>query len=349
MFLLCCFCVVFLQHLRTNTRKLYHASEVIVLPIVFSELYYNEMKDSLCQDSRMFREFMKNKLFLITVRTIAHLETLDEGLTPAAVWGEVRDLISELRSVEKQYRAVLVNQFYINYYNTLKVADVDRTVTMIFYCLALTLEAASANPAANPHNELIDAIVEEMIIIGHPILDTLNQGVHAEELRYESLHRQQAYEYVDPLDNTDSSWDSTLKRILAHYAKRVDSQVEPGHQDAFYRFWDCLAADVQLSELMRQPAQIKGDEHAELKTPYNAKLLFNIYGMLYSHGFFKPSIKGETPLSKLVTEHYDLNTHMKTCARYEYFKCESVGARAQFIAADVHVKKRVSDIIKSLF
>lgn len=309
------------------------------------------------EDSRMFREFMKNQLFRSTVRSLTHLETLSDGLTPAEIWVEVNNLLSELRSVNKSDREVMVSQFYINYYHKMRelerggriiprsYQDVDRTVTCIFYCLELCLESNTTDHSANPNHELIEALTLELKTINHPVLDDLRRGISEDVIRYQRLPAS-TQPPVDPLEQLDLDWNTRLEKVFNHYSRRMERFIEQSHYESFCRLWKTLCNDTQVSEQMKVPNLIKGDEHRELCVCYNAKLLFNIYGMLYRRGYFLPSIKGETPLSIQVSEHFDAETGMKVSARYEYFKPESVKIKPQFLGAYPSFYSHIAELLE---
>lgn len=310
------------------------------------------------EDSRKFREFMKTQIFRNASRTLTRLETDAGGLTAAEVWTEVQDLISDLRTLDADDRDIMVSEFYTNTRRKvreiardgLKVfrpdEDVERTVTCIFYCLALCLEATTKDQEHNPHNNLLDALVEEMIRLDHPILSDLHKGIKEDGDRYEARAGKELIEEKDPLQVADE-WTPKLERVFKHYADRMWQYVDRSHADSFNKLWDDLLTDVQVSEVMRLAVPVAGDEHLELGIDYNAKCMFNIYGMLYRRGFFVASIKGETPLACKVTEHYDKRTNNKIKAKYEYFKSEMSGIKTQFKGMSPDIEKHVIGIIEN--
>lgn len=302
---------------------------------------------------------MKTQLFRNASRTLTRLETDAGGLTSAEVWTEVQDLIADLRTLDADDRDIMVSEFYTNtrrkvreiVRDGLKVfrpdEDVERTVTCIFYCLALCLEATTKDQEHNPHNNLLDALVEEMIRLDHPILEDLHKGIKEDGDRFEARAGKELIEERDPLQVEDE-WTPQLARVFKHYADRMWYFVESSHRDAFNRLWDILLTDIMVSQMMKKSQPVAGDEHKELGISFNAKALFNIYGMLYRRGFFVASIKGETPLAAKVTEHYDCETNNKTKAKYEYFKSEMEGIKPQFKGMDADVERHVIGLITNL-
>ena len=314
---------------------------------------------SIQEDKRKFREFIKTQLFRNASRTLIRLETDAGGLTAAEVWTEVQELIGELRTLDADDRDIMVSEFYTNTRRKVREIrrdgrevfrpdeDVERTVTCIFYCLALCLEATTKDQEHNPHNNLLDALVEEMIRLDHPILEKLHKGIKEDGDRFELRDGRELIEEKDPLQ-TEDEWTPKLERVFKHYADRIGKYVERDHRNAFYRLWDILLQDTKVSQVMRQPKPVAGDEHKELGISYNAKAIFNIYGMLFRRGFFDSSIRGETPLAAKLTEHYDCETNNNTKAKYEYFKSEMDEIRDQFRGMDPDVEKHVIGLITTL-
>ena len=91
-----------------------------------------------------------------------------------------------------------------------------------------------------------------------------------------------------------------------------------------------MIEDPVIVAMMREDRGINGDERDELGVAYNAKAIFNIFGMLFKRDFFT-GIKGYEPLAKAVTGHYDSETQKKVYAKAEYFKPEQVGIGRQFL------------------
>ena len=302
---------------------------------------------------------MKTQLFRNASRTLTRLETEVGGLTAAEVWIEVQELIGDLRTLDADDRDIMVSEFYTNTRRKVRAIkrdgrevirpdeDVERTVTCIFYCLALCLEATTKDQEHNPHNNLLNALVEEMIRLDHPILEDLHKGIKEDGDRFESRAGRELIEEKDPLQAEDE-WTPKLERVFKHYADRMWQYVESSHREAFNRLWDILLTDLRASQAMRQPKPVAGDEHKELGINYNAKALFNIYGMLFRRGFFVASIRGETPLAAKLTEHYDCDTNKNTTAKYEYFKSEMNGIRDQFRGMDPDVENYVIGLITTL-
>lgn len=309
------------------------------------------------EDTRKYREFLKSQFFRNSVRTLTSLETDMDGLTPAEIWTEVEHLINELRKTEPEDRELLVSHLHSLTRRNVQVirrdgqevkrtdSDVDRTETCIFYCLALILEATSRDERENPHHYLLDALVKKMMEIDHPILPQLHKGIKGDGEMFEERAGRELIKEDDPLKVADK-WTETLRKVFDHYANRMYSYVKRERRHEFDALWKAFANDGMVSELMKENVPIKGDEQKELETGYNAKALFNIYGLLFRQGFFS-GIRGETPLAKELTEHEDPETKNTVIAKYEYFKSDQAGIKPQFNALDrdmyEHIMKMITE------
>lgn len=296
---------------------------------------------SLEEDSRLYRDFMRTQQFRNASRTIERLETENEGLTPAEVWKEVNDIINYLRGAEAEDRTDMVSQISGNLRRKLKNIerdgehiegrkreDVERSMTAILYCLALRLEAASKDQRTNPHDELIDALVNELDHINHPLLPLFYYYINADGVANE--RKGKMVEVEDPMVVKDG-WQYQMKVIVDHYANRMFGHVDRQRQDAYNRFWNMAMKDMMFSGLLRQKRNIAGDEHVELAVDYNSTFIFNIYGLLYKRGFFC-DIHNWASLAKAVSNHYNAET-LKYCqAKQEYFKFMEAGVLPQFNA-----------------
>lgn len=292
------------------------------------------------EDNKRYREFLSSPQFRYATKAITHYETEDGGLTPAEVWHEVDELFAYLKSVEAENHADMVVQLFSQERRRLKklVRDgetltlekglMERTLTTVFYCMALRLERTCKVQKNNPHNDLIDAIALELARIHHPVLPLLHYTINQDGDSYEARTGKTMSE-LDPMSE-DETWEVALKRVFDHYCNRMWPKVEHTHQERYNKFWDSLVEDSVVGAMMREDRSVKGDEHEELGVVYNAKAIFNIFGMLYKRDFFR-GISGWEPLAKAVTEHYDSKTKKQVHAKAEYFKAtEQVGIPPQF-------------------
>ena len=292
------------------------------------------------EDNKRYREFLNSPQFRYATKAITHYETNDGGLTPAEVWHEVDVLFAYMRGVDAEDHADMVVQLFSQERRRLKNLERDgetlilekelmeRTLTTVFYCMALRLERTCMVQAKNPHNDLIDAIAEELARIHHPLLSLLHYTINKDGDIYEARTGKTMSE-LDPMTENEN-WTVALKRIFDHYSNRMWSQVERSHMERYNKFWDSLIENSVVVAMMREDTSVKGDEHKELGVVYNAKAIFNIFGMLYKRDFFM-GIKGWEPLAKAVTEHYDSETKKRVQAKSEYFKAfEQVGIQQQF-------------------
>jgi len=311
---------------------------------------------SIEEDSRRCREFMRTQLFRNANRTLTRLETEAGGLTPAEVWQEVEGIINELRGMEVDDRDVMVSQITTNLRRKLKKIErddeqvvrgkdeQDRTITCILYCLALRLEATTKQQDENPHNDLLDALVEELDHINHQCLPLLFYFIKADGERNEN--RNQFVEEEDPLRVKDG-WLYQMSVVVNHYANRMNPKVERHGRDAFDRFWDIAQKDMMFSGLLRMKKNIAGDEHTELGFDYNSTFIFNVYGLLYKHAFFNAGeINGWDPLAKAVTYHYDGEKLKYVKAKQEYFKFMEAGILPQYNSMSADQLEHVEGLLK---
>ena len=295
---------------------------------------------SIQEDNARYREFLKSPQFRYATKAITHYEYEAGGLTPAEVWHEVDELFTYLKTVETENHADMVIQLFSQERRRLKSIERDeeeltlnpdqmeRTLTTVFYCMALRLERTSKVQEKNPHNDLIDAITLELARIHHPVLALLHYTINRDGDLYEAKTGKTMSE-LDPM-REDEDWKVSLERIFDHYSdKRMWKYVERSHQERYNKFWDSLIEDDVIVAMMQEDTCVAGAEKKELGVAYNAKAIFNIFGLLYRRGFFT-GINGYEPLAIAVTEHYDGETGKRVHAKAEYFKPEQEGILPQF-------------------
>ena len=266
------------------------------------------------------------------------------------MWHEVDELFAYLKTVEAEDHADMVVQLFSQERRRLKSFERDeeaatlkddqmaRTLTSVFYCMALRLERTSKVQAKNPHNDLIDAIVMELSRIHHPVLALLHYAINQEGDIREARSGKTMSE-LDPMKE-DEDWKVTLEHIFNHYSNRMWDKVEPKHRDRYNKFWDAMIEDDVIVAMMQEDKGVKGDEQKELGVKYNAKAIFNIFGMLYYRDFFT-GIKGYDPLAKAVSEHYDSDSNDKVYAKAEYFKADQDSTKPQFLGFGKDLKERI--------
>ena len=302
------------------------------------------------EDNKRYREFLNSPQFRYATKAITHYETNDGGLTPAEVWHEVDELFAYLKGVEAENHADMVVQLFSQERRRLKTLERDeealtlsqdqmeRTLTTVFYCMALRLERTCKVQKKNPHNDLIDAIVEELGRIHHPVLALLHYTINKDGDIQEAKTGKKMGE-LDPM-REDEDWKVTLERIFNHYSERMWKHVERSHRERYNQFWDAMIEDDVIVAMMQEDTGVKGSEEKELGVTYNAKAIFNIFGLLYTRGFFT-GINGWKPLAIAVTEHYDSETHDQVHARSDYFKPEQVNQEQQFLGFGRDLMERI--------
>ena len=310
---------------------------------------------SIEEDNKRYREFLSSPQFRSATKAITHYETEDGGLTPAEVWHEVDELFAFLKSVEARDHADMVVQLFLQERRRLKTLERDddkqtlagermeRTLTTVFYCMALRLERTCKVQKNNPHNDLIDAITLELARIHHPILALLHVTINEEGDMQEAKTGKKMRE-LDPM-REDEDWKVALGRVFDHYSNRMWDKVERTHQERYNKFWNALIEDSVIVAMMRDDKSVKGDEHEDLGVKYNAKAIFNIFGMLYKRDFFT-GIKGYEPLAIAVTEHYDSESLKKVHAKAEYFKPEQTNTLPQFLGFGNDLRERIVKMMK---
>ena len=306
------------------------------------------------EDNQRYREFLSSPQFRYATKAITHYEYEPGGLTPAEVWHEVDELFAYLKTVEAENHADMVIQLFSQERRRLKSFERDeekltldtnqmsRTLTTVFYCMALRLERTSKVQAKNPHNDLIDAITLELARIHHPVLALLHYTINRDGDLYEAKTGKKMSE-LDPM-REDEDWKVSLERIFNHYSNRMWDKVERSQRERYNKFWNSLIEDPVIVAMMQEDTCVTGAEKKELGVAYNAKAIFNIFGMLYDRGFFT-GINGWKPLAIAVTEHYDIETKKKVQAKAEYFKPEQAGTLPQFLGFSSDVKE---DIVKKM-
>ena len=307
------------------------------------------------EDDSKFRQFMQSEQFKAACKGVRKYEEQAEGLTPAEVWHEVDMILADLKTLEAENRGTYMEEVLVRERRRLtqmeregKIWDrtreqVKRSLTCIFYCLALRLERTSRNQSANPHNELIDAIVEMLEEMRDPVLPLLYKCIKDEGDRMETKSGRKMDE-LNPLAE-DEEWSGQWRKVANHYANRLYNSVKLDRREEYNCVWTALEEDERVSAIMQKFSPLKGDEHKELEVNYNAKAMFNILGLMYRMEFFS-GFGGLKPFATKATEHYDKETNKKVNAKREYFDPEGVNIEQRFVGLTAdeinHVKALLS-------
>ena len=307
------------------------------------------------EDDSKFRQFMQSEQFKAACKGLRKYEEQAEGLTPAEVWHEVDMILADLKTLEAENRGTYMEEVLVRERRRLsqieregKIWDrtreqVKRSLTCIFYCLALRLERTSRNQSANPHNELIDAIVEMLEEMRDPVLPLLYKCIKDEGDRMETKSGRKMDE-LNPLAE-DEDWADQWRKVVNHYANRLYNSVKLDRREEYNCVWTALEEDERVSAIMQKFSPLKGDEHKELEVNYNAKAMFNILGLMYRMEFFS-GFGGLKPFATKATEHYDKETNKKVNAKREYFDPEGVNIEQRFVGLTAdeinHVKALLS-------
>ena len=307
------------------------------------------------EDDSKFRQFMQSEQFKAACKGLRKYEEQAEGLTPAEVWHEVDMILADLKTLEAENRGTYMEEVLVRERRRLsqieregKIWDrtreqVKRSLTCIFYGLALRLERTSRNQSANPHNELIDAIVEMLEEMRDPVLPLLYKCIKDEGDRMETKSGRKMDE-LNPLAE-DEDWADQWRKVANHYANRLYNSVKLDRREEYNCVWTALEEDERVSAIMQKFSPLKGDEHKELEVNYNAKAMFNILGLMYRMEFFS-GFGGLKPFATKATEHYDKETNKKVNAKREYFDPEGVNIEQRFVGLTAdeinHVKALLS-------
>ena len=307
------------------------------------------------EDDSKFRQFMQSEQFKAACKGVRKYEEQAEGLTPAEVWHEVDMILADLKTLEAENRGTYMEEVLVRERRRLsqieregKIWDrtreqVKRSLTCIFYCLALRLERTSRKPSANPHNELIDAIVEMLEEMRDPVLPLLYKCIKDEGDRMETKSGRKMDE-LNPLAE-DEDWADQWRKVANHYANRLYNSVKLDRREEYNCVWTALEEDERVSAIMQKFSPLKGDEHKELEVNYNAKAMFNILGLMYRMEFFS-GFGGLKPFAPKATEHSDKDTNKKVNAKREYFDPEGVNIEQRFVGLTAdeinHVKALLS-------
>lgn len=308
------------------------------------------------EDERKFREFMNSEhpeQFKAACRALHLYETEAQGLTPTEVWNEVGAIINKMKTVEAENRDTFMEHVTLWAKRRLRrleregvlcertEEEVNRSLTCILYCLCLWLERASKDPEKNPHNDILDAVVKTIAIIGHPVLLLLQKAINDEGDRLE-LKSGRVMEELDPLKE-EEEWQKQWEKVARHYAQRLEAKVAAGRRDDYDRVWDTLERDERVAAMMKREAHVQGDEQKELGVRYNAKAVFNILGLMFGKGFFC-GFGGVAPFAKAATEHENKEKREDVSARADYFKPEKYNIEEQFLG----LKPDEMDYVKKL-
>ena len=305
------------------------------------------------KDTVKFRKYMQDEQFKAICDVLVKYEGKLDGLTAAEVWSMTNNILEELKTREAADRDIYMTQVEMNLHRDLQKIERDgkviertkeavrRSITCIFYCLALRLERTSKNPEANPHGDLIDCIVKKLIEMGDPVLKVLYQETKDNGDRRE-VRNGTPMDELNPLAE-EEEWSEQWRRVAEHYAERMYSHVPKDRQNDYNGIWDRLKADEKVSAIMKRASALSGDEHKELGINYNAKAMFNLLGMMYDRGLFS-GFHGVAPFAKAATEHYDKDTNRSISAKKEYFSVEKVGTEPKFIGLEADEMKHIKEI-----
>lgn len=308
------------------------------------------------ESDRKFREFMKSEQFKASCNALRKFEQSEGGLSPEEVWNEVNILIDNLKTVDAKDRDTYVVHLIGHERRRVERIKRDeitlhrngdqirRSLTCIFYCLALRLAQACKDSSRHPHIELIDSIAKMLIDLNDPILPLLYKEINDEGDRREAASGHEIDEF-DPLA-PDEDWTVQVRKVVDHYGERIHKYVSKDMADEYFRIWNELFSDERIIQILRPNAKpLTCSEHETLGVDYNAKALFNILGLINKQGFF-PFFKGADPFARAATEHYHPDTKKRVRAKKEYFTPDNLNIKPSYIGLKPDEIEYVKTILK---
>lgn len=272
-------------------------------------------------DSSKAHDFLKDVQYQNAVFAIRQIETDRGGLTLRQIWEETEKLRERLIGVEKELRDSYLIDWLPDPVKAYKDISENpmRTQMCVLILFALRLIKAERDQAKNPHRELIRAIVrlvgerakEEASLMEDlcKLMRTIDQDGDANEAKGKVV------EFGVDILAPDKEWSEQLREIVELYkgkAYEAGIVAEGALGKLFETEWEVLLQDDWFVAEMRHPT---------LGQPFNLKLLFNFFGMIYRS---VPSvydtwkIKGGQSLARTIG--YNPNARGKNkCYSKEYF------------------------------
>lgn len=266
-------------------------------------------------DSSKAHDFLKDVQYQNAVFAIRQIETDRGGLTLREIWEETEKLREELLGVEKELRdSYLIDHLPVpeKVYHS---KDPMRTQMCVLTLFALRLIRANSDLEKNPHQHIIRAIVRLVLEredkeIFYRLLETINRDGDANEARGNIV------EFGVDILAPEPEWSEQLRAIVERYKEKAyEANIiayGAANEAHFEDIWEALLQDDWFVAEMSHPT---------LEQPFNLKLLFNVYGMIYRS---VPSVyntwkvKGGQSLARTIG--YNPNARGKNkCYTKEYF------------------------------
>ena len=258
----------------------------------------NEMQTQKAHD------FLKDVQYQNAVFAIRQIETDRDGLTLREIWEETEKLRERLLGVEGELRDSYLIDWLPNpekAYGGISKHPV-RTQMCILILFALRLIKAERDQEKNPHREIIRAIVrlvgerakQEAALMEdlRRLIRVIDQDGDANEAKGKVVEFG-----VDILAN-DKEWSEQLREIVELYkGKAYEAGIityGAANKALFEAIWEALLQDDWFVAEMRHPS---------LNQPFNLKLLFNVYGMIFRRVpsvYYASKIRGGQSLAKRI-------------------------------------------------
>ena len=233
-------------------------------------------------DNPTAHDFLKDVQYQNALFAVRQIETDRGGLTLQEIWEETEKLRERLIEVERELRDCYLIDWLpdpVKAYGTLSKHPV-RTQMCVLVLFALRLIKAERDQEKNPHAPIIEAIVR---LVGErakeddalmedlcKLMQTIDQDGDANEAKGKVVEFG-----VDILAN-DKEWSEQLRAIVELYkGKAYEAGIiayGAANEALFEAIWEALLQDDWFVAEMR---------HQTLNQPFNLKLLFNVYGMIY--------------------------------------------------------------------
>lgn len=293
-------------------------------------------------DSSKAHDFLKDVQYQNAVFAIRRIETDRGGLTLRQIWEETEKLRERLIGVEGELRDCYLLDWLPNPVKAYEGSSTNpvRTQMCVLILFALRLIKAERDQAKNPHRELIRAIVrlvgerakEEASLMEDlcKLMRTIDQDGDANEAKGKVV------EFGVDILAPDKEWSEQLREIVERYkGKAYEAGIiayGAANEARFEAIWEALLQDDWFVAEMRHPT---------LEQPFNLKLLFNVYGMIYrcARVIYTLKIRGGQSLAKAFGENPNATGKNKPYSK-DYFNDTTHFDRFRTIMANLKLDEQ---------
>lgn len=283
-------------------------------------------------------DYLDDPQYANAVFAIGRVETDNGGITLNQIWNETENLRKKMLSIPQNKRALMVES--LSNYIKEKYKDTsnpERTQTCILLIFALRLIKAADTIEANPHANVIRAIVR---LVGYraqhdpQIMEALIQLVQT--IDDEGDHNEQdglIVPFGDDILKSDTAVKSNVASIIDQYISKADEAKIISKGQAFDRVWEELLRDNLFVNEMNIPS---------LGQNYNLLLIFNVFGLMMPWAYTS-KIRGALSLAKIVGNRQDSGNN-KFYSK-DYFSSIEI-EKLKFGIKSNDLLKRITEIIK---